>query len=111
MPKVAKIQGDGLIATIGGRSAVVRPGEVLEGWQLLTIGDMSGIQTAVFENTLPTGERLPMLRSNEASSLTSQNTLEIFPEFVPALPTPLTEFGLSVPLNIFPDQTYQACTF
>lgn len=48
-PTVSAIQGGGLTATLGGQSATLRIGEMLDGWQLLTIGNMNGVETAVFE--------------------------------------------------------------
>ena len=48
-PSVSKIGGGGLTATLGSRSASLGPGEFIEGWQLLAIGNMNGVETAVFE--------------------------------------------------------------
>jgi hypothetical protein len=48
-PTVSTIQGGGLTTTLGGRSATLRIGETLDGWQLLTVGYMNGVETAVFE--------------------------------------------------------------
>ena len=48
-PSVSNIKGGVLTVTHGGQSATLRPGEALDGWQLLTIGGMNGVETAVFE--------------------------------------------------------------
>ena len=48
-PSVSKIGGGELTATLGGRSASLGQGDFMEGWQLLAIGSMNGVETAVFE--------------------------------------------------------------
>jgi hypothetical protein len=48
-PSVSNLQNNGLTATLSGRSATLHPGDALEGWQLLTAGEMNGVPTAVFE--------------------------------------------------------------
>jgi hypothetical protein len=48
-PSIGKIQSGMLTATVGTRSASLRPGEIFEGWQLLTVVEMNGVATAVFE--------------------------------------------------------------
>ncbi len=49
VPSVAAFTEGGLTAKLGTRSQRLRPGETLDGWQLLTIVDMNGVVTAVFE--------------------------------------------------------------
>src|SRR4051812_38319212 len=49
VPSVAAFTQGGLTAKLGTRSQRLRPGEMLDGWQLLTIVDMNGVVTAVFE--------------------------------------------------------------
>jgi hypothetical protein len=51
-PTVSQIQSGKLTATVGGRTAVIHVGDALDGWQLLTIGDMNGVATGVFEKHL-----------------------------------------------------------
>ncbi|MGC2404015.1 MAG: hypothetical protein WA510_29745 [Acidobacteriaceae bacterium] len=48
-PAVSKIGGGELTATLGGRSASLGQGDFMEGWQLLAISSMNGVETAVFE--------------------------------------------------------------
>ena len=48
-PLVSNFQNNGLTATLSGRSVTLRPRDALEGWQLLTAGEMNGVPTAVFE--------------------------------------------------------------
>lgn len=48
-PSVSRIGGGELTATLGGRSASLGQGDFMEGWQLLSIGNMNGVETAVFE--------------------------------------------------------------
>jgi len=48
-PTISKIGGDELTATLGGRSASLGQGDFMEGWQLLAMGSMNGVETAVFE--------------------------------------------------------------
>jgi hypothetical protein len=49
VPSVSSLRNGELVAKAGSRSVGLRPGDVLDGWQLLTIVDMNGIATAVFE--------------------------------------------------------------
>ena len=48
-PSVSKMGSGALTATIGGRSASLGQGDFIEGWQLLAMGSMNGVETAVFE--------------------------------------------------------------
>ena len=48
-PAVSDVRGEGLTVRVGKTTAHVRIGESLEGWQLLTIIEMNGVKTAVFE--------------------------------------------------------------
>ena len=49
VPSVTAISYNGLTARLGARTVTLQPGEVLEGWRLITIVGMNGVQTAVFE--------------------------------------------------------------
>ncbi|QNI34709.1 hypothetical protein H7849_00715 [Alloacidobacterium dinghuense] len=49
VPTVSGIQRGELTAKAGTRSAAIRPGEMFDGWQLITISDINGVTTAVFE--------------------------------------------------------------
>jgi hypothetical protein len=48
-PSISRIGGGELAATLDGRSTSLSQGDFLEGWQLLAIGNMNGVETAVFE--------------------------------------------------------------
>lgn len=48
-PSVKGIEGAALTASLVGRTATLRIGEIIEGWQLLTIAGINGVETAVFE--------------------------------------------------------------
>jgi hypothetical protein len=48
-PSISTISRAGLMAKLGTRSLQMRVGDSLDGWQLLTIADMNGVSTAVFE--------------------------------------------------------------
>lgn len=49
VPSVGKIMNGGLTAQLGAHSARLHPGDVLDGWCLLAIVGMNGVETAVFE--------------------------------------------------------------
>jgi hypothetical protein len=49
VPSVKGIEGSALTASLAGRTAVLRTGEAIDGWQLLSIGSINGVETAVFE--------------------------------------------------------------
>ena len=49
VPSVKVMDGGALTASLGGRTAVLRTGEFMEGWKLLSIGSINGVDTAVFE--------------------------------------------------------------
>ena len=49
VPSVSATHGGEVTAKVGGRSVPLRVGEVLDGWRLITIADMNGVETAVFE--------------------------------------------------------------
>lgn len=49
VPKVSAIGHGGLTAKLGASSVALHPGEVLDGWRLITITGMNGVETAVFE--------------------------------------------------------------
>ena len=48
-PSVSAIAEGGLMAKLGSHSSRMRAGDLLEGWRLLTIVGMNGVETAVFE--------------------------------------------------------------
>jgi hypothetical protein len=48
-PAVSNLRGEDLTARIGKTTAHLRIGDLLEGWQLLTITQINGVETAVFE--------------------------------------------------------------
>lgn len=48
-PSISALSRDGLLAKLGTRSLQMRVGDSQDGWQLLTIADMNGVSTAVFE--------------------------------------------------------------
>jgi hypothetical protein len=48
-PVISGIQHLTLTATIGKNQAVLRPGEALDGWRLITMAEMNGVATAIFE--------------------------------------------------------------
>src|SRR5450631_4041511 len=48
-PSVSAIAEGGLVAKLGSHSSRMRAGDLLEGWRLLTIVGMNGVETAVFE--------------------------------------------------------------
>lgn len=49
VPSVSNISADSLTATIGNQSLTLRPGAFIQTWRLLTIAEMNGIATAIFE--------------------------------------------------------------
>ena len=49
VPVVSGIGDGALTATMGNNRATLRPGDALEGWHLLTIAGINGVETAVFE--------------------------------------------------------------
>ena len=49
VPSIKVMNGGALTASLGGRTAVLRTGEVMDGWRLLSIGSINGVETAVFE--------------------------------------------------------------
>ena len=49
VPSVKGIEGGALTASLGSRVAPLRTGENMEGWQLLSIANINGVETAVFE--------------------------------------------------------------
>ena len=49
VPVVSGIGDGALTATAGDNHATLRPGDVLEGWRLLTIAGINGVETAIFE--------------------------------------------------------------
>jgi hypothetical protein len=48
-PSVSAISDGGLLAKLGSRSMHLRVGDSFDGWRLLTIAGMNGVDTAVFE--------------------------------------------------------------
>ena len=48
-PAVSGIKDGSLTAKVGERSAALHPGEVLDGWRLITIAGINGVDTAIFE--------------------------------------------------------------
>src|ERR1700761_8339938 len=49
VPTVSAINYGGLTAKSGARTVTLQPGEVLDGWRLITIAGINGVETAVFE--------------------------------------------------------------
>ena len=48
-PSITSMQNGAVSAKLGQHSATLRFGEMLEGWKLLAVVDMNGVETAVFE--------------------------------------------------------------
>ena len=49
VPAVSEIRNGQLTAKIGTRLSSLHPGDILDGWQLVTIAEIDGVTTAVFE--------------------------------------------------------------
>lgn len=49
VPTISGIRDGALTATVGSNHSILRPGDALAGWHLLTIADINGVATAVFE--------------------------------------------------------------
>jgi hypothetical protein len=49
VPSIKGLENGALTAALPGRTAMLRTGEFMEGWQLLSIGSINGVETAVFE--------------------------------------------------------------
>ena len=48
-PLISIIQSGRVTAAAKGQTHILHAGEILDGWQLLTVADMNGVETAVFE--------------------------------------------------------------
>ncbi|MBB5330303.1 hypothetical protein [Tunturiibacter gelidoferens] len=48
-PTVSAIANEDVTAKAGGHTGHLKPGDALDGWMLITIVDMNGVETAVFE--------------------------------------------------------------
>ncbi len=48
-PLISAMQGGRVTAAAKGQTLTLHVGEILDGWQLLTVADMNGVETAVFE--------------------------------------------------------------
>jgi len=48
-PAISEIKNLILTATVGKNQAALRPGEALDGWRLITIVEINGVATAIFE--------------------------------------------------------------
>jgi hypothetical protein len=49
VPRVSGVSFGSVTAKAGSRSAILYPGEAIDGWKLITVADMNGVATAVFE--------------------------------------------------------------
>jgi hypothetical protein len=75
IPVVSGIQSGELTAKAGSRSASLHPGDILNGWQLLTIADINGVTTAVFEKHV-------MHRGAIAYVTEQQGTIAWIPKYI-----------------------------
>ena len=48
-PSASAIGNGGLTAKVGGQTSVLRPGDSLDGWRLITVLEIDGVVTAIFE--------------------------------------------------------------
>ncbi len=67
VPHVSGFNAGRLTATLGTESAVLRPGESHGGWKLITIAEMNGVLTAVFEKHVTHRGAIAYVTENEGS--------------------------------------------